>query len=150
MCIRLADKIHSCRKLLLKAVGIFLQGPRGYGYAQARDDLVHKSRSSDVAQIARALSTLDQDTASKLKRKFEIAYLICKEGLAFTKMSALCEYEEKHDLGAGYKNNRACAVFVDYIAQAQREALGLYMYAEWLNHLIKDVRLISTNVRSIS
>ena len=128
MCIRLADKIHSCRKLLLKAVGIFLQGPRGYGYAQARDDLVHKSRSSDVAQIARALSTLDQDTASKLKRKFEIAYLICKEGLAFTKMSALCEHEEKHDLGAGYKNNRACAVFVDYIAQAQREALGLYIH----------------------
>ena len=133
----------------MKAAGIFLQGPRGYGYAQARDDLVHKSRSSDVAQIARALSTLDQDTASKLKRKFEIAYLICKEGLAFTKMSALCEHEEKHgvDLGAGYKNNQACAVFV---AQAQSEALGLYMYAEWLNHLIKDVRLISTNVRSIS
>ena len=127
-------------------MGIFLQGPRGYGYAQARDDLVHKSRSSDVAQIARALSTLDQDTASKLKRKFEIAYLICKEGLAFTKMSALCEHEEKHgvDLGAGYKNNQAC---VDYIAQAQREALGLYMYAECL---IKDVRLISTNFRSIS
>ena len=138
----------------MKAAGIFLQGPRSYGYAQARDDLVHKSQSSDVAEyapIARALSTLDQDTASKLKRKFEIAYLICKEGLAFTKMSALCEHEEKHgvDLGAGYKNNQACAIFVDYIAQAQREALGLYMYAEWLNS-IKDVRLILTNVRSIS
>ena len=55
--------------------------------------------------------------ASKLKRKFEIAYFICKEGLAFTKMSALCELEEKHrfDSGAGYKNNQACVVFVDNI-----------------------------------
>ena len=79
--------------------------------------LFHKSRSSDVPEytlIARALSTLDPNTASKLKRKFEVAYLICKGGLAFTKMSALCELEEKHgvDLGAGYKNNQACtAVF---------------------------------------
>ena len=40
-------------------------------------------------------------------------------------MSALCQLEEKHgvDLGAGYKNNQACATFVDYIAQAQREVL---------------------------
>ena len=32
-------------------------------------------------------------------------------------MSTLCELEEKHgvDLGAGYKNNQACAVFVDGI-----------------------------------
>ena len=75
-------------------------------------------RSSDVAEyapIARALSTLDQDTASKLKRKFKVAYLICKEGLAFMTMSAQCELEEKHrvDLGAGYKNNQACALFVE-------------------------------------
>ena len=94
--------------------------------------------------------SLEHARPSKFKRKFEIAYLIYKEGLASTKMSALCEHGEKHGvvLGAGYKNNQACAVFVDYIAQAQREALGLYMYAEWLNHLIKDVRLIWTNVRS--
>ena len=41
-------------------------------------------------------------------------------------MSALCELEEKHgvDFGVGYKNNQACAVFVDYIARAQREALA--------------------------
>ena len=63
----------------------------------------------------------------RLKRKFEIAYLICKEGLAFTKMSALCKLEEESgvDLGAGHKNNQACAAFVDQIGHAQKEALGV-------------------------
>lgn len=91
--------------------------------------LLHKksisSDATEYAPIAKALSTLDSETEAKVKRKFEIACLICKEGLAFTKMSALCQLEEKHgvDLGAGYKNNQACATFVDYIAQAQREVL---------------------------
>ena len=52
--------------------------------------LFHKSRSGNVAEyapIARALSILDQNAASMLKRKLEITNLICKEGLAFTKMS---------------------------------------------------------------
>ena len=40
-------------------------------------------------------------------------------------MSAFCQLEEKHgvDLEVGYKNNQACATFVDYIAEAQREVL---------------------------
>lgn len=34
--------------------------------------------------------------------------------------------EEKHgvDLGSGYKNDKACATFVEYIAQGQRELLA--------------------------
>ena len=136
VCIQFADNIHSCRNFN----PAFIEGSQNLRASSFKDHaatdmhkramiLFHKSRSSDVAEyapIARALSMLDPDTASKLKRKFEIAYLICKEGLAFTKMSTLCELEEKHrvDLGAGYKNNQACAVFVDYIARAQREALA--------------------------
>ena len=126
--IQFADKIHSCRNFNQA----FIEGSQNLRASSFKDHaatdmhkramiLFHKSRSSDVAEyalITRALSTLDPDTASKLKRKFEVAYLICKEGLAFTKMSALCE------LGAGYKNNQACAIFVDYIALAQREALA--------------------------
>ena len=189
VCIQFVDKIHSCRNFNLT----FIEGSQNLRASSFKDHaamdmhkramiLFHKSRSSDVAEytpIARPLSMLDPDTASKLKRKFKVAYLICKEGLAFTKMSALCELEEKHgvNLGAGYKNNQACAVFVDYIAQAQREALAaqlakakffsiqadgstdsrnvedelyLVVYFDPLNHLIKYVRLILTNVRSIS
>ena len=39
----------------------------------------------------------------RLKRKFEIAYMSCKEGLAFTKMEAVCELEEKHGVNTVIK-----------------------------------------------
>ena len=90
VCIRLAAKIQSCRNFN----PTFIEGlpnlqASSFKDHTATDILFHKSRSGDVAEyapIARALSTLDQIAASKLKRKFEIADLICKEGLAFTKM----------------------------------------------------------------
>ena len=47
-----------------------------------------KSQSSDVteyAPIAKALSTLDTSSEQRLKRKFEIAYLLCKQNLAALK-----------------------------------------------------------------
>ena len=67
--------------------------------------LLRKSRSRNVeyAPITKALSTLDLDTASKMKRKFEIAYMLCKEGLAFTKMEAVCELEEKYGVNTVIK-----------------------------------------------
>ena len=90
--------------------------------------LYKKSQSvpvTDYAPIAKALSTLDERTEAILMRKFDIAYAICKEGFAFTKMSTLCELEERHgvDLGSGYKNNIACTEFVHYIGMALREEL---------------------------
>ena len=90
--------------------------------------LFKKQRGSDVteyAPIAKALHTLDADAELKVKRKFDIAYLIAKENLAFNKMGPLCELEERHgvDLGQGYKNDQACATFVDYIAKEQQEIL---------------------------
>ena len=59
------------------------------------------------------------------KRKFDIAYMIAKENIAFSKMAALCELQERHgvDLGSGYKNEKACATFVDYISLEQRRML---------------------------
>ena len=136
VCVRFEDKIRGCRNFN----SAFIEGSKNLRASSFKDHaatdmhkramvLFHKSRSSDVteyAPIAKALSTLDADTETKLKRKFEIVYLICKEGMAFTKMAPLCELEEKHgvDLGAGYKNNQACAIFVDYIARAQREGLA--------------------------
>ena len=69
---------------------------------------------------------MDPDMERKVKRKFEIAYMLCKEGLAFTKMGAVCELEEKHgvDLGVGYKNNQAGATSVENIAMSMREGLA--------------------------
>ena len=51
--------------------------------------------------------------------------MIAKEKLAFTKMKPICELEERHgvDLGAGYKNDHACATFISFIAKEQQEML---------------------------
>ena len=80
---------------------------------------------TDYAPIARALEKMDAITASNIKRKFKIAYFICKQHLPFTKMGPICGLEEKHrvNLGTGYKNDKACALFVEFIAQERREAL---------------------------
>ena len=77
----------------------------------------------DYAPIVRALEKKDATTASNIKQKFEIAYFICKQHLPFTEMGPICSLEEKHGvhLGTGYKNDKACAVFVEFIAQERRE-----------------------------
>ena len=51
--------------------------------------------------------------------------VIAKEKLAFRKMGALCDLEQRHgvDLGEGYKNNQACASFVDCISTEQLQHL---------------------------
>ena len=136
VCARFKEKLRGCRNYN-PAFVVGTKNLRGSAFKDHAASEMHKrsmmllskSRSSDVTQyapIAKALSTLDPDTERKLRRKFEVAYLLCKEGLAFTKMAAVCELEEKHgvDLGAGYKNNQACATFVGYIAQSQRERLA--------------------------
>ena len=61
--------------------------------------LYKKQRSSNVCDyspIARSLSqsSMDASTRDRTKRKFDVAYLIEKEKLAFTKMAPVCELEE--------------------------------------------------------
>ena len=82
--------------------------------------LFKKQSSTDVtenAPIAKALYNFDTDAELKVKRKFDIAYMIAKHNLAFTKIKPLCELEERHgvDLGLGFKNDQACATFVAYV-----------------------------------
>ncbi len=74
--------------------------------------LLRKSQSRNIteyAPIAKALSTLDADSETKLKKKFDIVYLICKEQLLFTKVATLCELDKKHEvnLGLGYIQYRS-------------------------------------------
>jgi len=92
--------------------------------------LDQKEQGSSVVQyapIVKALcfGNLNEAAKKRLKRKFDVAYMIAKQNLAFTKMSAVCGLEERHgpDLGAGYKNDHSCATFVKFIAQEQADNL---------------------------
>ena len=135
ICIRFEEKLHDSRNFN----PAFIIGSKNLKASSFKEHaatdmhkramlLLRKSQSrsvTDYAPIAKALSTLGSEAEEKLMKKFEIAYLICKEGMAFLKMGPLCQLEEKHgvDLGSGYKNNQACSVFVEYIAQAMKETL---------------------------
>lgn len=62
---------------------------------QKRAMLLFKNQSSaDVTY-------LHTDAELKVKGKFDIAYLIAKHYLAFTKMKPLCELKERHWLNEG-------------------------------------------------
>ena len=44
---------------------------------------IAKAHVTEYAPIAKVLSTLDASSEQRLKRTFEIAYLLCKQNLAF-------------------------------------------------------------------
>ena len=90
--------------------------------------LFKKQQGVDLYQyapIAKAFSTMDGASRELLKRKFDMAYMIAKEKLPFTKMIPICELEEHHEvqLGQGYKNDHACATFIKHIAEEQQQVL---------------------------
>jgi hypothetical protein len=68
---------------------------------------------------------MDDARMTATKRKFDIAYMIATENMAFGKMARLCELQERHGvvLGSAYKNEKACATFVDYISLQQQRML---------------------------
>ena len=91
-------------------------------------DLQKKSESNYSIQamtIAKALHRIDSATLDTMRKKFDIAYFIAKEGLPFTKMAPLCQLEERHgvNLGDGYKNNQSCAQIIEFIAKVEQQNL---------------------------
>ena len=81
---------------------------------------------TDYSPIARALYRMDQTVEKQTKMKFDVAYMMAKEGISFCKMKSLCQVQERHgiNLGGCYKNEHACATFVEYIAQDLQGQLG--------------------------
>ena len=135
ICIRFKDRVCNCRNY----DPAFIHGSTNLRCSSFKDhaltdmhkkamNLFRMAQSQDItafAPIAREMLTIDADTEARMKKKFDLTYFLCKENLAFKKMSSLCELEERHDvdLGSGYKNNQACTTFLEYIDQDFRERL---------------------------
>ena len=58
----------------------------------------HSSSVFEYAPIARCLgdTLMDETTRKAIEKKFDIAYMIAKEKMAFTKMKSVCDLEERH------------------------------------------------------
>ena len=85
--------------------------------------LLRKEQSQniyDYSPLARSFFYMDSEAEAKIKRKFDLAYVMAKENIAFTKI------KEGHgvDLGETYKTDMACFAFVDYIARDLRDNLS--------------------------
>ena len=86
--------------------------------AQARSVSV-----ATYAPIAQSLNTMSEDERRKLKAKFDIAYFVATEQLAFQKYPRICELEARHgvNLGSSYLHENAGKEFVHYIAESGRQ-----------------------------
>ena len=73
--------------------------------------------------IARSLMTMDTTVRERVKKKFDISYVLAKESMPFTKYQALHQLEQRHgvDLGEAYKTRESACSFVHYIAESQRQ-----------------------------
>jgi hypothetical protein len=132
VCIQFQDKLQGMRNFKPS----YIEGSRNLRASSFKDHaasdmharamlLLRKDSSASVADyapIAKALHKLDQASEAILCKKFEVSYFIAKQNLAFVKMGPLCELLERQgtSLGQGYKNDKACATFVHYIAADQR------------------------------
>ena len=66
---------------------------------------------------------LDPAVKERLKKKFDIRYLLAKESLPFTKYPTIHELREQHriELGFSYKKRESAHNFAHYIAESQRQ-----------------------------
>ena len=76
---------------------------------------------TSYAPIARSLLMLEESERVRMRRKFDLCYLMAKEGVAFEKCVALYELEARHDvdLGSAYKTAPSAKLFTHYVAESQ-------------------------------
>lgn len=80
---------------------------------------------TSYSPIARSLMRMDNQVMERMKKKFDICYIMAKEGIAFRKYPALHELEVRHgvDLGFAYRTKDSAKTFTHFIADSQRQDL---------------------------
>jgi len=76
--------------------------------------------------LGRAIFKLNQQENETLKKLIEIAFVVAKEELPFTKFVPIAQLEKRHgiNLGQTYMNDHACAEFIDSIAEVYEQELN--------------------------
>ena len=85
------------------------------------DNVKAESQSiATYAPISKSLLSMEASVKSKMKRKFDIFYLMAKEGMAFEKFPALHELQSHHgvSIGSTYVTLQSAKLFTHYIALA--------------------------------
>ena len=85
-----------------------------------------KARNEPVesyAPIARSLQHMEDSEKEKMKRKFEICYVLAREGVAFAKYPTFHALAESQgvDIGSSYRGADCAKIFMHFIAESQRQ-----------------------------
>ena len=92
-------------------------------YLRAAQAKASNQPITSYSPIARALTMLDESERKRMRQKFDVCYMMAKEGIAFEKFPALYDLEVRHnvDLGCAYRSAPSAKLFTHYIAEAQRQ-----------------------------
>ena len=103
---------------------------------------------TSYSPIARSLLVMDDTTRDRMRKKFDICYVIAKEGMPFRKYPILHALEERHgvDLGFAYKTNEAAKTFTHYIAESERQSFLHTLSAKSFYSFLMDGSTDSGNV----
>ena len=76
-----------------------------------------------LAPIVQSLITMDARDVSKMCLKFELCYVLAKEGVAFVKYPVFHSLAERQgvDIGSTYKTPDSARLFTHFIAESQRQ-----------------------------
>ena len=83
--------------------------------------------STAFMPIVQSLNTISEEERKKLRMKFDTAYFVAVEQIAYQKYPKICELQIKHgvNLGSSYLNENAAKEFVQYIAESKRQSILL-------------------------
>ena len=91
---------------------------------------------------------MDKSTLEKMERKFDMCYLLAKEGTAFKKYPALYRLKERHgvELGNAYKTKDSARLFTNYLAQHQRNSFKATLSKAHFFRFLMDGSMDAGNV----
>ena len=94
--------------------------------AHFRDETTRAAGESPLmtSTIGRSLVTLDSTTRVRMNHKFDVCFVMAKEGIAFAKYPSILALESRHgvNFGAAYSTPESAKSFTGYIAESQRQA----------------------------
>jgi hypothetical protein len=76
--------------------------------------------------LGKAFFKLNENEKARVKKLIEIAYVVVKEEMPFTKFVPIAKIEKRHsvELGQTYLNDHSCAELVDTIAEVYEDELS--------------------------
>ena len=122
--------ITGCRNYKLSAPrehcdGLPHRTALSYYFKEKNREYVEEREAKQLPLSASFLAG-DQRTTEQVKKKFEVAYFVAKEEMAFKKYPSILKLEEMHgvDIGNAYRNDISCGDFVDYVGKGMRNSLS--------------------------